>query len=590
VAATALQEEHIPYGGIADFIMSDAEIAELEKEEAKQFGTGGIANFEPIAQRMASYGRYGDDTVAHVETGELIVPRALIDQSPALKQSIFEHLREMGVEDPERYVVGSGENSLNPETGMPEFFFKKLFRGVRRAVSNVAKGVSKAVSKVGKVLKKVAPLVLPVVLTPILGPIYAGAVGAGIGSLIQGKGIKESLRAALVGAGTGAVFAGAKAKLGGGTFTGGISDAVANPGARFSQLGQAVGESVTERSFSPLMEGFQAPTASSELEAATTVDQALDVPEFGGEYAVSAEAPARETVGGATRPLDGKPSFNIDDPRRQFVGGTDNVLAKTGEVVEDIPGSLRSPSDFSSVQQRPLTDTQVKDLIGQQTTTSDLVSKPVETISDLYTEYLSPSRGMPSKELLESKMNEISARVTGLSGDALRDAALEELGAPGVIERFAPLAGIAGLGAYAGGFFDPAPQDDPDLVDQTTGAELIAQNPEQFMVQGLTPTTAPQPFAIPTRFTQLPPLVRQLRTSPFIRAAAEGGAMFPRRTGGIDPNEGTPGEDSVRALLMPGEFVMTTDAVRGAGNGSLNQGINNMYSMMRNFESKGRVA
>ena len=110
------------------------------------------------------------------------------------------------------------------------------------------------------------------------------------------------------------------------------------------------------------------------------------------------------------------------------------------------------------------------------------------------------------------------------------------------------------------------------------------------MVQGLTPTPAPQPFVIPTRFTRPLPLVRQLRTSPFIRPAAEGGAMFPRRTGGIDPNEGTPGEDSVRALLMPGEFVMTTDAVRGAGNGSLNQGINNMYSMMRNFESKGRVA
>jgi hypothetical protein len=138
--------------------------------------------------------------------------------------------------------------------------------------------------------------------------------------------------------------------------------------------------------------------------------------------------------------------------------------------------------------------------------------------------------------------------------------------------------------------FDAAPQDDPDLVDQTTGAELIAQNPDDYMIQDLTPRAASQPFAIPTQFTQLPPLVRQLRTSPFVRPAAEGGAMFPRRTGGIDPNEGTPGEDSVRALLMPGEFVMTTDAVRGAGNGNLNQGINNMYSMMRNFESKGRVA
>jgi len=56
------------------------------------------------------------------------------------------------------------------------------------------------------------------------------------------------------------------------------------------------------------------------------------------------------------------------------------------------------------------------------------------------------------------------------------------------------------------------------------------------------------------------------------------------------PYEGTANEDSVRALLMPGEFVMTTKAVRGAGNGSLNQGINNMYGIMRNLESKGRVA
>ena len=66
--------------------------------------------------------------------------------------------------------------------------------------------------------------------------------------------------------------------------------------------------------------------------------------------------------------------------------------------------------------------------------------------------------------------------------------------------------------------------------------------------------------------------------------------MYPRRTGGIMPTEGIPNEDSVRALLMPGEFVMTTDAVRGAGNGSLNQGIDNMYSIMRNLERRGRVA
>ena len=69
----------------------------------------------------------------------------------------------------------------------------------------------------------------------------------------------------------------------------------------------------------------------------------------------------------------------------------------------------------------------------------------------------------------------------------------------------------------------------------------------------------------------------------------DGGATFPRRTGGIGPQEGTPGKDSVRAMLMPGEFVMTTDAVRGLGNGNLNSGIKNMYSVMSNLEKRGKA-
>jgi hypothetical protein len=48
---------------------------------------------------------------------------------------------------------------------------------------------------------------------------------------------------------------------------------------------------------------------------------------------------------------------------------------------------------------------------------------------------------------------------------------------------------------------------------------------------------------------------------------AGGTREFPRRNGGIGMDEGTAGKDSVRAMLMPGEFVMTTDAVNGAGGG-----------------------
>jgi len=67
---------------------------------------------------------------------------------------------------------------------------------------------------------------------------------------------------------------------------------------------------------------------------------------------------------------------------------------------------------------------------------------------------------------------------------------------------------------------------------------------------------------------------------------ADGGeAMyFPRRNGGIDPSEGSGTKDDVPAMLMAGEFVMTKDAVEGAGGGNLRKGINRMYNLMDQFE------
>ena len=67
--------------------------------------------------------------------------------------------------------------------------------------------------------------------------------------------------------------------------------------------------------------------------------------------------------------------------------------------------------------------------------------------------------------------------------------------------------------------------------------------------------------------------------------AAEGGpAYFPRRNGGIMPEEGSGTKDDVPAMLMAGEFVMTRDAVKGAGGGNLNKGIQKMYGMMDKLE------
>lgn len=72
-----------------------------------------------------------------------------------------------------------------------------------------------------------------------------------------------------------------------------------------------------------------------------------------------------------------------------------------------------------------------------------------------------------------------------------------------------------------------------------------------------------------------------------ITFANQGGAMaFPRRTGGIDPSEGSGTKDDVPAMLMAGEFVLTKDAVKGLGDGNSRKGIQRAYNLMDDLEAR----
>jgi len=55
--------------------------------------------------------------------------------------------------------------------------------------------------------------------------------------------------------------------------------------------------------------------------------------------------------------------------------------------------------------------------------------------------------------------------------------------------------------------------------------------------------------------------------------------------GGQVSGPGGEKEDLINAKLSNNEFVMTADAVRGAGNGSINKGADMMYKMMNKFEN-----
>ena len=86
-------------------------------------------------QNMASYGRNGDTAMAHLTPGETVVPQAVLQQNPQVARGLGRAFQDAGA-DPSRYVVGSGQNSMNPMTGQPEFFLDKLIPFLTKAASN----------------------------------------------------------------------------------------------------------------------------------------------------------------------------------------------------------------------------------------------------------------------------------------------------------------------------------------------------------------------------------------------------------------------------------------------------------------------
>jgi len=87
----------------------------------------------------AQLGRNEDSYLAHVAEGEMVVPPVL---SPQTQDMVNRDMMLSGL-DPMQYTVGSGANSINPMTGQPEFFIKKIAKGVGSALSGAAKAVAK---------------------------------------------------------------------------------------------------------------------------------------------------------------------------------------------------------------------------------------------------------------------------------------------------------------------------------------------------------------------------------------------------------------------------------------------------------------
>ena len=167
----------------------------FEKRKAEQLiEAAQISQTAPLADaalQVSQAGRGGDTTLAHVTPGEVVLPAEMMED-PQFESAVETRFKEVGL-NPEEYVVGLGIASLNPQTGLEEFFLKKiakfgkkLFKKVVRPVAKVAQFVpgpwqapAALIAKADTVYKvakgEASPLALATLAT---GPKIFGETGA----------------------------------------------------------------------------------------------------------------------------------------------------------------------------------------------------------------------------------------------------------------------------------------------------------------------------------------------------------------------------------------------------------------------------
>lgn len=176
---------------------------------------------QEMMQQQAEAGRATDTVLGHLSLGEVVIPRALLDDPEVMGviQQIFAAYEiDMG-----EFTVGDPANKINPETGHPEFFFKKLKR----------------------IFKKVANVVLP----------NLGAVGGFTNGLVQGQGLGGALRQGL-GSGiqaAGAIYGGPI----GGAIAGGANSAINGRDPITGAITGGIGGALTGGSFGDVLKGTQ---------------------------------------------------------------------------------------------------------------------------------------------------------------------------------------------------------------------------------------------------------------------------------------------------------------------------------------------
>ena len=444
-----------------------------------QFARGGIAE---AARMVASKGRYGDTMLAHITPEEARL------------------LKKRG-----------GSGSINPETGLPEFFLKKLFQGVKQVFKSVAKAVKSIVkSPIGKILSTVA-------LATFLGPLGAFAlpVASGTVTLASGGSLKDALisgATAYFGAPGGAVsqYIGA-AGITNVAANAAITAGIVGTGAGLltgQKLQDAVKAGLTAGAISGISTGVQqgfttgnAPRTDlplvedrGDMLRTTTGDQF--VPASAGQGApLTPRAVASGTAAAVPEFRNEYGDLYTPDAtiRARLAGA---AQAPTSAAAPGAAPAAAAPPTTGPLQTPPGAPIES---FGQAPTVMESLTKTAGGIGDLFqgkpgafdTIKQGASDLFMPKTYTAAELQNSDVFTTARGAGATYEQALkraQEAYNPGIVRQYGPMVG-AGLGVAGlmGGFTpkQPAPSALAQQMRGTPGLDLINRSPRDYLVQGL---------------------------------------------------------------------------------------------------------
>lgn len=517
---------------------------------------GGLAD---MARLLAAQGRNGDTMLAHITPEEARLLKAR-----------------------------GGAGTINPATGLPEFFIKKLFKGVKKVFKAVGKAVKSALKN--PIVRVIASVALATVLGPTGFAVMSAPAAAATASAATTLGAGGKLKDALIASATSYFGAG-------GTIPGtniNPAAAVASrvgqylPGGASGAIAQGIGSGVTGAGIGLLTgaspeEALRMGALSGLTTGATQAFQNW----MAGQPQV--QQPTQAQTQPVNRGLGELPPEDFVTAPPPVAAPTQGELFAQGYMPDEIARMPTAPTTAPAAEQ--VAGTGGAPVVGTAAQTA-----PGRTFTERLGQFVSRPGFGTFKDAFLVNPNETQ----------------------NYLARYAPAAlTTVGIGALTGGF-KSQPVDQNPLFDRNYGGiEYMRDNPQLFggtlgRVEGMPkpynpvvatpsyatlPTTTP-PVVIPRGVTMQPRGIPQpynvagLYGVPELSAPVQqpvymnkGGdpSQFPRKTGPINgPGTGT--SDSIPAMLSDGEFVFTAKAVRNAGGGSRRKGAKRMYALMKKLE------